>query len=61
MRIKNTCFIALLALSSFSLFSQNTIPCYFDQYTNNKSLQAAEGKIQAALQKKLASAFKKYW
>lgn len=59
MRIKNTCFIALLALSSFSLFSQNTIPCYFDQYTNNKSLQAAEGKIQAALQKKLASAFKK--
>ena len=56
---KGTHFLLALMISSYSLIAQNSIPCYFDQHTNKKTLATAEKKIQAAIQNKLATTFKK--
>ena len=48
--MKKNIAVFLLVASSFSVFSQNTLPCYFDQLTNAKQLAEAEEKIQAAIE-----------
>ncbi len=49
--MKKCISVLLLVASSFPVFSQNSLPCFFDQVTNIRKLAEAEEKIQAAIAK----------
>ncbi|MBI2794520.1 MAG: PKD domain-containing protein [Ignavibacteria bacterium] len=47
--------VLALMVCCAGLRSQETVPCLFDEYTNKKSLEVVDRRIQAAIQKKLIS------
>jgi hypothetical protein len=47
--------LLIIMVSSLSLFSQESQPCYFDQITNKRTLAKAERQIQAKINQRLIS------